>query len=181
MSSTLAELMALDCGKVSNTIVDFIRRKVAEEKREGIVLGLSGGIDSAVAAILVVRAVGPNNVYALHLFDRQSDRKFRQYANGIATMLRINFEVRDITASVRALGTYQPFIMRIPPRASLVLMRLSVPVSSKSATSGPGAGAPKTLVGSPRLGVQALRGALTSGTLKGEGFWRSLPERRTCS
>jgi NAD+ synthase len=124
MSSTLAELLTIDCDNVSGTIVDFIRRKVAEEKREGVVLGLSGGIDSAVAAILAVRAVGPNNVYALHLFDRQSDRKSRRYAEMVATMLGINFEVRDITASVKALGAYQPFIMKIPPLASLLLVRL---------------------------------------------------------
>jgi NAD+ synthase len=129
VSSTLEELMTIDCDNVSNTIVDFIRRKVAEEKREGVVLGLSGGIDSAVAAILAVRAVGPNDVYALHLFDRQSDKKFRRYAERVATMLKINFEVRDITASVKALGAYQPFIMRIPLRASLILMRLLAPVS----------------------------------------------------
>lgn len=68
MSSTLAELLTIDCDNISGTIVDFIRRKVAKEKREGVVLGLSGGIDSAVAAILAVRAVGPNNVYGLHLW-----------------------------------------------------------------------------------------------------------------
>jgi len=124
MSSTLAELLTIDCDSVSGTIVDFIRRKVAEGKREGVVLGLSGGIDSAVAAILAVRAVGPNNVYALHLFDRQSDRKSRRYAEMVATMLGINFEVRDITASVKALGAYQPFIMKIPPLASLLLVKL---------------------------------------------------------
>lgn len=129
MSSTLAELMTIDCEKVSNVTVDFIRRKVAEEEREGIVLGLSGGIDSAVAAILSARAVGPKNVYALHLFDRQSDKKFQRHAERVATMLGINFEVRDITGSVEALGAYQPFITRIPPRASLVLTRLLAPVA----------------------------------------------------
>jgi NAD+ synthase len=129
VSSTLAELMTIDCDHVYNVIVDFIRRKVAEEKREGVVLGLSGGIDSAVVAILSVRAVGPKNVYALHLFDRQSDKKFRRHAERVATMLEINFEVRDITASVKTVGAYEPFITRIPPCASLILMGLSAPVS----------------------------------------------------
>jgi NAD+ synthase len=129
VSRTLTELMTIDCDNVSNTIVDFFQRKVAEGKREGVVLGLSGGIDSTVAAILAVRAVGSNNVYALHLFDRQSDKKFRRHTERVATMLEINFEVRDITASVKALGAYELFITRIPPRASLILMRLSAPVS----------------------------------------------------
>jgi NAD+ synthase len=128
VSNIITELMTIDCEQVSNIIVDFIRGKVAAKKRDGVVLGLSGGIDSAVAAILAARAVGPSHVYALYLFDCQSDKKFRQYAEGVAATLEINFQAKDITASARALGAYNSFMMRIPPRASQVLRRFLSPV-----------------------------------------------------
>lgn len=129
MNNILAKLLTIDCEKVSNAIVDFIRKKVTEDKRDGVALGLSGGIDSTVSAILAARAVGPSNVYALHLFDRQSHKKFREYAQKMAIMLGINLEMRDITASVRALGAYKPLIMRMPPSASLVSIKLISPLA----------------------------------------------------
>ncbi|PAV07304.1 NAD+ synthase [Methanosphaera cuniculi] len=45
----------------------MIQKKVSESKTEGVVLGLSGGIDSAVVACLAVRALGAENVIAYRL------------------------------------------------------------------------------------------------------------------
>lgn len=45
----------------------FIKQKVEESNSEGVVLGLSGGIDSAVVACLAVRALGSSNVIAYRL------------------------------------------------------------------------------------------------------------------
>jgi NAD+ synthase len=127
-NTRIAQALVIDCAAVTEAIVTFIQKKVTEEKRAGVVLGLSGGIDSAVAATLAVKAVGPSHVYALHLFDRQSDPKFQGYAAGLAKKLGINFEARDITASVRAQGAYRLFIMRISPRASRALIRMTSPM-----------------------------------------------------
>ncbi|MFC2063395.1 hypothetical protein ACFLS8_05600 [Chloroflexota bacterium] len=44
--------LVIDAHTVTDTIVRFIREQVAKEKRDGLVLGLSGGLDSAVVAIL---------------------------------------------------------------------------------------------------------------------------------
>jgi len=46
--------------KVSNQIVQFIRRQVNTRKADCVVIGISGGLDSAVAASLAVRALGPD-------------------------------------------------------------------------------------------------------------------------
>ncbi|MDI6814538.1 MAG: hypothetical protein QMC90_00425, partial [Dehalococcoidales bacterium] len=120
--------MVIDCEKVSNIIVSFLQKKVAEEKKDGIVLGLSGGIDSAVSAMLATKAVGPSKVYAFHLFDRDSQTKFKDYAQNLANKLGINYEVKDITESVKAQGIYKPLIMRIIP-FSPALNRLFVYLS----------------------------------------------------
>ena len=67
--------MIIEPEKVSGIIVDFLREKVEGNDNEGIVLGLSGGVDSAVLASLAVKAVGASKVYALHLFDGYSQHR----------------------------------------------------------------------------------------------------------
>lgn len=52
---------------VSNKIEDFISDKVAASGAEGIVLGLSGGVDSAVVASLCTKALGADKVFGLIL------------------------------------------------------------------------------------------------------------------
>ena len=41
-------------------------------KRRGVVVALSGGIDSACVAALAVRALGPKRVFGLHMPERDS-------------------------------------------------------------------------------------------------------------
>ena len=53
--------------KAKKTIVDFIRTKAQEAGVEGMVVGLSGGIDSALTAYLAVEALGAENVLGIHL------------------------------------------------------------------------------------------------------------------
>jgi len=50
-------------------IIEFIADRVQEAGAEGVVLGLSGGIDSAVTAYLAKRALGPDRILALLLFE----------------------------------------------------------------------------------------------------------------
>ncbi len=55
------------CGCVLGRIEQMIRRTYWEAGAEGVVLGVSGGVDSAVAAALCVRALGPDLVLTLSL------------------------------------------------------------------------------------------------------------------
>jgi NAD+ synthase len=82
------------------TIKEFILNKYMEHGSDGIVLGLSGGLDSAVLASIAAKIIDPTKVYALHLFDRDSQPRFLQYAKKLSTSLGINFETRDITQLV---------------------------------------------------------------------------------
>ena len=54
--------LALDCGHETERIVDFLRERSAQAGFSRFVVGLSGGIDSALAAFLAARAVGAENV-----------------------------------------------------------------------------------------------------------------------
>lgn len=55
----------LNCEETKDNIVDFIKSKVDESKTEGIVIGLSGGIDSTLTAYLACEAVGSENVFGI--------------------------------------------------------------------------------------------------------------------
>jgi len=110
----LMAAMVIDCEKVTSIIVDFIRKKVTEGKKDGVVLGLSGGLDSSTVAFLAVKAMGvPSKVHALYLPDRDSEGKFQNYAQEIAQKLGIIFKTIVITEEVRKQGTYGPIILKV--------------------------------------------------------------------
>ena len=68
--------------------------------RRGVVVGLSGGIDSALAATLAARALGPEHVHAVLLPYRTSDPRSRKDAESVAKKLGLDPEVVDVTPIV---------------------------------------------------------------------------------
>jgi len=63
--STTQMVRQLDHGAVAKKIQDFILQKVTDARADGVVLGLSGGIDSAVVAVLARRALPEHRVLAM--------------------------------------------------------------------------------------------------------------------
>jgi NAD+ synthase (glutamine-hydrolysing) len=61
-----------------------------------VVLGLSGGVDSALAAAIAVEALGPEKVVAIHVPSRFTDPRSTGAALEIASSLGIRFEVRPL-------------------------------------------------------------------------------------
>ena len=57
------------CRIYEEKIISFIRDSVSGSGSDGIVMGLSGGIDSALAAALAVRALGPDRVLGIFFYD----------------------------------------------------------------------------------------------------------------
>ncbi len=54
---------------ISQEIINFIRKETESRKSTGVVLGISGGIDSAVLAYIATRAIGPEKVMGLIMPD----------------------------------------------------------------------------------------------------------------
>jgi NAD+ synthase len=89
--------------------VAFIRRQVQDAGMQNLVVGLSGGIDSAVTAALCVQAVGAKHVSGLMLPYRLSHPDSLNHATILAETLGIQTHVIDISPMVDAyFETYEP-------------------------------------------------------------------------
>ncbi|WP_407414818.1 NAD+ synthase [Methanobrevibacter sp.] len=61
----MSEIPELNLEKTKDDIVKFIQSKVAEANSDGIVVGLSGGIDSTLVAYLACEALGKDKVFGI--------------------------------------------------------------------------------------------------------------------
>jgi NAD+ synthase len=83
-------------------LVGFIREEVQKVGLNKTVLGLSGGIDSALVVHLAAEALGAENVHACIMPYRTSNPESESHARLVAGNLGIEFEVIEITSMVDA-------------------------------------------------------------------------------
>jgi len=69
-----SQALNLDWPEVDRRICRFIKDYVEKSKAKGVVLGLSGGVDSCTIAALSARAIGGRNVLGLMLFEKETRR-----------------------------------------------------------------------------------------------------------
>lgn len=74
--------------------------------RRGVVLGVSGGIDSSVCAALAARALGPDRVFALLMPERDSSPDSLARGLELVRHLGIAHEVHDLAPALAAIGCY---------------------------------------------------------------------------
>jgi len=91
---------------LADEIADWIRKIVREAGADGVVIGLSGGIDSSVAAALAARAL-PGNVLGA-ILPCESDPQDAEDARLVASSLGIETTKIDLTAGYRALREALP-------------------------------------------------------------------------
>jgi NAD+ synthase len=108
VGATSSSPLLIDAPLVEWILVSFLREEVGSAGLQRAVLGLSGGIDSAVACALAARAFGPDNVLALCMPYHSSDPSSERDARAVAEALGVRFEVEDITAQVDAYFTRHP-------------------------------------------------------------------------
>jgi NAD+ synthase len=75
--------------------------------KRGVVLGLSGGVDSSVCAALAVRALGPKKVFGLLMPERDSSAGSADKGQLVAEQLGIAFQLENIGPTVEAIGCYR--------------------------------------------------------------------------
>lgn len=101
------DVLQIDAPREAERIAGFIRQQALAMKREGAVVGLSGGIDSALSSELCLRALGREKVFGLILPEKESNPVSKVYALKQAEKLGIEAEVIDISAALEAVGCYR--------------------------------------------------------------------------
>ncbi|MFL5346380.1 MAG: NAD(+) synthase [Hyalangium sp.] len=102
------QMLAINAPAVVEQISQSIRTQVLGTlRRRGVVVGLSGGVDSAVVAALCVRALGRDKVLALFMPERDSSEDALRLGRLVADRLGVESLVEDITAALHGVGCYQ--------------------------------------------------------------------------
>jgi NAD+ synthase len=85
----------------------FIKETVSHQfRKEGIVIGVSGGVDSAVVTALSVAALGPDRVYGLILPEKESSPSSRELGIDLCKTLKIRYEEVPITPMLESFRVY---------------------------------------------------------------------------
>jgi NAD+ synthase len=96
----VAGRLALNAPLAAAVLTDFIRDAVETSGTQGVVVGLSGGVDSALAAALAARALGPPRVHAFVLPYRTSHADSAADALTVAEQLGIDHRTIDLSPMV---------------------------------------------------------------------------------
>jgi NAD+ synthetase len=93
-----------------------LRDYVGKNGFRGVVLGLSGGIDSALTAVVAADALGPERVHAVMMPSRYTSEASLEDAQAVAGALGIRLDRLPIEPGVAAFGAMlEPVFAGLPP------------------------------------------------------------------
>lgn len=100
-------VLTLDCDAELARIGAHIVASLRRFHKRGVVLGLSGGVDSSVCAALAVKALGPHKVFGLLMPERDSSSSSADKGQVVAEQLGIKYLLENIGPTVEAIGCYR--------------------------------------------------------------------------
>jgi NAD+ synthase len=103
-----AAALELDCAAEVERISKWMVSTVGQQfHRRGVIIALSGGVDSSVCGALAARAFGPKKVYGLLLPEHDSSSTSAERGGRVADMLGIPYETQHIGPTLEAIGCYR--------------------------------------------------------------------------
>ncbi len=96
--------LAAEADRIARWMIDTLTIRL---HRRGVVVAMSGGIDSSVCAALAVHALGPSKVFGLLLPERDSSAFSLARGRQLAEHLGIAYEVYDIAPALEGLACYE--------------------------------------------------------------------------
>ena len=107
------DILVLDTEKEADKICGQIRTLMTKQlKRRGLVVALSGGIDSSVSVGLASKALGPDRVVALLMPERHSSENTLDLSKSVADTFGVKWYHEDISACSRLWGFTSDTTMR---------------------------------------------------------------------
>ena len=101
-------VLDLDCAAEVERICRWMVQTVGQQlHRRGVVLGLSGGVDSSVCGALAVRALGPRKVFGLLMPEQDSSSASERLGARVAEQWGIAHQVENIAPTLEAIGCYR--------------------------------------------------------------------------
>ena len=100
------EHLWIDSARVSQELETFIKTSVGDFNREGVIISLSGGMDSSVVLALSVAAVGSNKVLGLIMPERDSSQDSESDARLLVETLGVRVEKIELTPILSEMGIY---------------------------------------------------------------------------
>lgn len=104
-----ADTLMLDAEAEIARTAAFMRQSLRTDlRRRGFVVGVSGGIDSAVSAALAAKAVGPERVFCIFMPENDSDPESLALGRQLVAAIGVeNAVVEDIGPTLEAMGCYR--------------------------------------------------------------------------
>src|SRR5512135_1831773 len=100
----MPSVLEIDFPETKKRICRFIKEYVENAGAEGIVLGLSGGIDSGTIASLCSLAIGGENVFGLMLPEKENfNQKDIDDAKAIASQFKVQTQICDMTNALKGI------------------------------------------------------------------------------
>ena len=104
------DVLTLDCEKETAKICSAIKTLLTKDlKRRGLVVALSGGIDSSVSVGLAAKALGPDRVVALLMPERHSFDDTLDLSKSAADTFDVKWFHEDISGVLEAMGSYRRY------------------------------------------------------------------------
>ncbi|MCI0397927.1 MAG: NAD+ synthase [Chloroflexi bacterium] len=122
MDTNKRNALYIDTQVASLILTRFLHNEITKAGFQRAVLGLSGGIDSALSCYLAAAALGPENVLALRLPYRTSSPESQEHAQLVIEELGVQSDTVDITPVVEPLFEVSPDIN--PNRKGNIMARM---------------------------------------------------------
>ncbi|HAS79387.1 MAG TPA: NAD(+) synthetase [Fusobacteriaceae bacterium] len=107
-------------------LVNFIREEVRSAGFEKVVLGLSGGVDSAIVAFLAVKALGPENVLGIMMPYKSSSRESLEDAERVVKATGMRVKKIEITEMLDAYFAKEPDISDLRKGNKMARERMTI-------------------------------------------------------
>ncbi|MDH5447509.1 MAG: NAD+ synthase [Candidatus Bathyarchaeota archaeon] len=98
------KLLQIDPAATQQKITRFIKDYVSKAKAKGIVLGISGGVDSATTAALATTAIGANKVLGLYMPEKETYNKTdRKHVKLLAKKFKFQLKTINLTQTLNTI------------------------------------------------------------------------------